>query len=67
MAKKIRYRGQEYILEDGKTIADVKQALGIPQDYILVDDRGRKLRNNQKVEELEEGSGVMPLVQPKYG
>jgi len=66
--KRVRYRGQAYEVEGDKTVAEMKEEFGVPPDYILVDDKGKQLRDSKKVEEeVEEDSGVMPLVQPQYG
>jgi len=68
MPKKVRYKAQVYEVRDDATVADLKRQLGLPLDYWLMDDQGRKLNDDEKVgEAVRDGSGVAPARRPKYG
>ncbi len=68
MAQQVRYKGQTYEIDDDVTVSELKEELKVPQDNILVDDQGNQLNDLNKVSEsVEDGAGVVPLVQPRYG
>ena len=66
--KKVRYKGKVYEVKDDATVADMKRELGVPVDYLLVDDQGRKLRDDEKVgKAVRDGAGVAPARRARYG
>ncbi len=68
MAQRVRYKGQSYEIDDDVTVAELKEELGVPKEDILVDDQRNQLNDLKKVSEsVEDGAGVVPLVQPRYG
>lgn len=65
---KVRHAGQDYAVDEEETGADLKRKLNISPEFMVVNNEGEQVRDNQKVGEvLRDGDAVMPLVQPRYG
>jgi len=65
---RLRYLGNDYVVDEEETGADVKRKLNISPEFMLLSSEGKQVRDNQRVGEvLKDGEPVMPLVQPRYG
>ena len=65
---RIRHSGQDYVVDEEDTGAEVKRKLNISPEFMVVNSEGEQLSDHQRAGDvLEDGDAVMPLVQPRYG
>lgn len=66
---RVVYNGKSYIVDENETIKTLKTVLNIAPEMMLVNERGKRLKDNQRIREagLKDGEAVMPLLNPEFG